>query len=100
MPARRFSHDAVTFLRDGEPTQLWAGELHYFRVPRPYWRHRLQAARAMGLNAISTYLPWNLHEPRPEVFDFTGDLDVAAFVRLAAEESLMVILRPGPYICA
>jgi len=97
---RHFGYDDKTFLLDGEPFRVYSGELHYFRVPREYWRHRLRCARLMGLNTVSTYMPWNLHEPRPGRFDFDGDLDVAAFLNLAQEEGLKVILRPGPYICA
>jgi beta-galactosidase len=74
--------------------------MHYFRIPPKSWRDRLLKARAMGLNTVCTYMPWNLHEPRPGQFDFMGMLDVAAFVRLAQELGLWVILRPGPYICA
>jgi beta-galactosidase len=88
------------FLLDGRPLQILAGEMHYPRVPRAYWRHRMRMARAMGLNAITTYVFWNLHEPRPGVFDFSGNNDVAAFIRTAQEEGLHVILRPGPYVCA
>ena len=33
-------------------------------------------------------------------FDFTGDKDVAKFCRIAQEEGLWVVLRPGPYTCA
>ncbi len=88
------------FVLDGKPFQIISGELHYERIPREYWRDRLKKARAMGLNTISTYVFWNLHEPKPGVYDFTGSLDVAAFVRIAQEEGLYVILRPGPYACA
>ena len=74
--------------------------MHYPRIPREYWRARLKMARAMGLNTISTYVFWNLHEPKPGVYDFSGQLDVAEFIREAQEEGLHVILRPGPYVCA
>jgi beta-galactosidase len=74
--------------------------MHYPRIPREYWRDRFRMARAMGLNTVSTYVFWNLHEPEPGRFDFTGNLDVAAFVRDAAAEGLHVIVRPGPYVCA
>ena len=57
-------------------------------------------AKAMGLNTITTYVFWNEHEPRPEVYDFSGNNDVAEFVREAQQEGLYVILRPGPYVCA
>ena len=88
------------FIFDGKPLQIISGELHYERIPREYWRDRLQKARAMGLNTISTYVFWNVHEPKPGVYDFSGSLDVAAFIRIAQEEGLHVILRPGPYACA
>ena len=54
----------------------------------------------MGLNSITVYVFWNLHEPRPGVFDFSGQNDVAEFLREAQQEDLHVILRPGPYVCA
>ena len=88
------------FELDGKPFQILSGEMHYARVPREYWRDRLQKARAMGLNTITTYVFWNLHEPRPGVFDFTGNLDVAEYVRTAQQEGLNVIIRPGPYVCS
>jgi len=76
-----------------------SAELHYCRVPREYWRDRVQKAKAMGCNAVSTYVFWNLHEARPGEFRFDGEADVAAFVRTAGEEGMKVILRPGPYVC-
>jgi beta-galactosidase len=88
------------FVLDDQPFQIISGEMHYARIPREYWRDRLRKARAMGLNTVSTYVFWNAHEPQPGVYDFTGSLDVAAFVRTAQEEGLYVILRPGPYSCA
>ena len=56
--------------------------------------------RACGLNTVATYCPWNLHEPEPGKFDFSGILDLAKFVKLADELGLKVMLRPGPYICS
>lgn len=88
------------FLLDGKPFQIRCGELHFARVPRAYWRHRLKMCKAMGLNAVCAYMFWNYHEPARGQFDFTGEKDVAAFCREAQEEGLWVILRPGPYACA
>ena len=99
-PKHTFEIGAEEFLLDGKPFQIRCGELHFARVPRPYWRHRLRMCRAMGLNAVCAYLFWNYHEQTPGVCDFTGDRDVAAFCRLAQEEGLWVLLRPGPYVCA
>jgi beta-galactosidase len=88
------------FQLDGKPYQILSGEMHYPRVPRAYWRDRFRKARAMGLNTITTYVFWNLHEPRPGVYDFSGQNDVAEYIREAQQEGLNVILRPGPYVCA
>ncbi len=88
------------FVVNGTPLQIICGEMHYSRIPPEYWRHRLQMARAMGLNTIGTYVFWNMHEPERGTYDFSGAQDVATFVRMAQEEGLYVILRPGPYACA
>ncbi len=88
------------FMRDGQAYQIISGAIHYPRVPREYWRDRLRKAHAMGLNTVETYAFWNVHEPREGVFDFNGNNDIAAFVRMAQDEGLNVIVRPGPYICA
>ena len=104
-PAQQATHAFTisdgAFRLDGKPLQIISGEMHFARIPREYWRHRLRMARAMGLNTVATYVFWNYHEVRPGVFDFrTGNRDLAAFVRMAQEEGLWVILRPGPYACA
>ncbi|MDQ6886048.1 MAG: beta-galactosidase [Gemmatimonadota bacterium] len=102
--AQRGSHRLTlghdTFLLDGAHYQIVSGEMHYARIPRAYWRDRMRKARAMGLNTISTYVFWNLHEPSPKAYDFHGERDIAAYVRIAQKEGLWVILRPGPYVCA
>ncbi len=88
------------FTLQGDSVQIISGEMHYARIPRADWRIRLRLARAMGLNTISTYVFWNLHEPAPGRFDFSGQNDIATFIRTAQQEGLHVILRPGPYVCA
>ena len=89
------------FLRNGEPTQVLSGSLHYFRVHPEQWHDRLLRLRDLGLNTVDTYIPWNFHQPAAdENPDFTGWRDVAAFLRSAHELGLDAIVRPGPYICA
>ena len=89
------------FLYDGKPLQIHSGEMHFARVPKPYWRQRLRMMKAMGLNTVATYVFWNYHETSPGVWDFkTGNRNIAEFIKTAGEEGLMVILRPGPYACA
>lgn len=97
--AHSFAAVGDHFELDGKPFVIHSGEIHYPRIPEAYWRPRLRAAKAMGLNTICTYTFWNLHEPKPGQWDFKGNLNVAKFVRIAGEEGLKVIVRPGPYIC-
>lgn len=100
VPKHTFAIGTNDFLLDGQRFQIRCGEIHAARVPREYWRHRLQMARAMGLNTVCAYLFWNMVEPRPGEFDWSGQADIAEFCRLAQAEGLWVILRPGPYACA
>jgi len=95
-----FALSDTAFLLDGKPLQIISGEMHYTRVPREAWRQRMKMAKTMGLNTIGTYVFWNVHEPQKGHFDFTGNNDIAAFVKTAQEEGLWVILRPSPYVCA
>jgi beta-galactosidase len=95
-----FRVEGGQFTLDGKPFRIISGEMHYPRIPREYWRARLKMARAMGLNAVTTYVFWNEHEPAPGTYDFSGNNDVAEFIREAQQEGLWVILRPGPYVCA
>lgn len=88
------------FMLDGKPLQLISGEMHCYRVPREYWRSRMKMAKAMGLNTIGTYVFWNAHEPVQGTYDFTGNNDIAEFVKIAKEEGLWVVMRPSPYACA
>lgn len=100
VPTHRFTIGANDFLLDGKPLQIRCGELHFARVPREYWRHRLRLMKAMGLNTVCAYLFWNVHEPRSGEFNWAGQADAAEFCRMAQAEGLWVILRPGPYACA
>jgi len=94
---RSFSTRGDQFLLDGQPFLIRSGEMHYPRVPRPYWRDRMRKMRAMGLNTLCTYVFWDLHEPQPGVYDFAGQNDLAAFIKAAQEEGLYVILRLQDY---
>ncbi|MFT3844201.1 MAG: beta-galactosidase [Lacibacter sp.] len=99
-PKHSFQLGDSVFLLDGKPFLMISGEIHYPRVPREAWRQRMKMAKAMGLNTIGTYVFWNVHEPQKGVYDFSGNNDIAAFVKIAQEEGLWVVLRPSPYVCA
>ncbi len=89
-----------TFLLNGKPFVVKAAEMHYPRIPREYWEHRIKMCKALGMNTICLYVFWNIHEPQEGKFDFTGNSDVAAFCKLAQKQGMYVIVRPGPYVCA
>jgi len=99
-PTPTFAIGDSSFLLNGKPYVIRCGEMHFARIPRDYWRHRLQMAKAMGLNTVCAYLFWNFHETEPGKFNWSGNADVAEFCRMAQQEGLYVILRPGPYACA
>jgi len=88
------------FVMNGKAFQVLSGEMHFARIPHQYWRHRLQLIKAMGLNTVATYVFWNLHEPVEGTWDFEDGKNLAEFIKIAGEEGLYVILRPGPYACA
>lgn len=88
------------FYWDSKIVSILSGEMHYSRIPHQYWRHRLQMMKGMGLNTVATYVFWNYHETEPGKWDFSGDKDLAEYIKIAGEEGMMVILRPGPYVCA
>ncbi|MEM1772259.1 MAG: beta-galactosidase [Desulfurococcaceae archaeon] len=90
---------------------LICGEIHYFRVPKDLWYDRLLKLKRSGANCVSTYIPWNWHNPREDVVDFDDhyvDWSIPGyysrrlrdFLSLAAELGLKVVARPGPYICS
>ncbi|OAE20031.1 hypothetical protein AXG93_2584s1150 [Marchantia polymorpha subsp. ruderalis] len=106
-----------TFYKDGSPFRILGGDLHYFRVhPQAspshsfflkfiralahYWEDRLQRAKALGLNAIQTYVPWNLHQPQPEKLNFEDGANLEGYLKLVQKLGMLVMLRIGPYICA
>ena len=95
-----FTTGNKTFLLNGKPFVVKAAEVHYPRIPRPYWEHRIQMCKALGMNTVCIYVFWNIHEQKEGQFDFTGNNDVAEFCRIAQKNGMYVIVRPGPYVCA
>lgn len=88
------------FIKDGKPIKIISGAVHYFRNMPDTWSDIFKKMKAMGCNCVETYCVWNMHEKHKGEYDFTGNLDIAAFIKEAQKQELMVIVRPGPYICA
>ncbi len=96
-----FSFSKTDFLLDGKSFQFISGEMHPARIPKSYWRHRIQMAKAMGCNTIAAYVFWNYHEKQKGKFDFISEnRNIAEFIKICQLEGMWVLLRPGPYVCA
>lgn len=89
-----------TFLLNGKPFVVKAAEVHYPRIPRAYWDQRIKMCKALGMNTLCIYIFWNIHEQKMGEFNFTDNNDIRAFVKLAQQNGMYVIVRPGPYVCA
>lgn len=88
------------FMLAGKPFQIRGAEMHPQRIPREYWRHRIQMAKAMGMNTIAFYIYWNDIEQPDGSFDFkTGNRNIGEFMKICQEEGMWVLFRPGPYVC-
>lgn len=85
---------------DGVPRVLLCSSLFPFRIARSQWRSRIRAVAALGYHCLDVYFPWNHFEISPGVWDFTGERDMAHFLELARDEGLLVLARPGPYVCS
>ncbi len=92
------------FYQDGKPVFLNSGEIHYFRIKRHLWDAHLAAAKEAGLMAVSSYVPWDWHEPQEGAFDFSGttlaERDLQGWLNKCREYGLHAIVKPGPYILA
>jgi beta-galactosidase len=95
-----FAIGETDFELDGRPHRVLSGSIHYFRVHPDQWAQRISMAKAMGLNTIETYVPWNQHAPQRGEFRTDGILDLGRFLDAVAAAGLHAIVRPGPYICA
>ncbi|KAG0171125.1 hypothetical protein DFQ30_001491 [Apophysomyces sp. BC1015] len=98
---RLLDWDKYALSIEGEPTMLFSGEFHYWRVPdRKRWATILKQYRSMGLNTIRIYFHWGYHSPDEGVYKFDGNRDVDYLLELCEELGLFVLAAPGPYICA
>ena len=96
----KFETGNKTFMLNDKPFIVKAAEIHYPRIPKEYWEHRIEMCKALGMNTICIYNFWNIHEQTKDNFDFTGQNDVREFCRLAQKHGMYIIVRPGPYVCA
>ncbi|MDR3713221.1 MAG: beta-galactosidase [Puia sp.] len=92
--------DGKGFLIEGKRVFLVSAGLEYARVPSGLWYDRLLRLKRAGFNCVEIYTFWNFHEPREGQFDFSGDHDLDAFLRMVKDMGMYAIVRVGPYYCA
>jgi len=92
------THDPQCFTIGGRRRWLVSGTIDPARTPRALWAERVRAAKQAGLNCVTVPVVWSRHEAIPGTFNFTGENDVASFVRLIGEQGMLCILRPGPFV--
>lgn len=79
---------------------FYAGAMHYWRVPRAHWAACLRTMHAQGFTIVESYVPWRVHAPAPDTYDWSGDRDLRAFITAAGSAGLSVVLRVGPHVNA
>lgn len=94
------AYDARSFIIRGQREFLIGGEFHYFRTPNELWEDRLIKMRRSGANLVTTYIPWNWHEPLEGKQRWTSDCDLVRFIELCTKHGLFLVVKPGPYCCA
>ena len=92
--------DQHGFLIHGQRTFIVSAGMEYARVPRALWRDRLLRLKRAGFNCVEVYTFWNWHEPQEGKFDFSGDHDLDAYLKLVHTMGMYAICRVGPYYCA
>ncbi|KAG6432902.1 hypothetical protein SASPL_104492 [Salvia splendens] len=93
-------YDRKGLIINGQRKLIFSGSIHYPRSSPDMWEELIQKAKDGGLDAIDTYVFWNLHEPSPGNYNFEGRNDLVRFVKLIQEAGLYLHLRIGPYVCA
>ncbi|KAJ4962348.1 hypothetical protein NE237_022287 [Protea cynaroides] len=94
------TYDGRSLIINGTRELIFSGSVHYPRLPPEMWPEILNKSKHGGLNAIDTYVFWNVHEPVEGQFNFEGNYDLVKFIKLIQENGMYVVLRLGPFIQA
>ncbi|MEN6384511.1 MAG: beta-galactosidase [Phycisphaerales bacterium] len=99
-----FTFDDNSFKKNNQSCFILSGEMHYFRIKAARWETHIKLLKQAGLNTVSSYVPWSLHEQIEGKPDFAGkyadNLNLEKFIFLCKKNDLNLILKPGPYILA
>jgi beta-galactosidase len=93
----KISLNSESLLLNGKPWLPVMGEFHYSRYPQAEWREELLKMKAGGIDIVATYVFWNHHEEQEGKWNWEGDRNLHAFVKLCGEVGLKVAMRCGPW---
>ncbi|TYI21688.1 hypothetical protein ES332_A06G055300v1 [Gossypium tomentosum] len=96
--SRNVTYDGRSLIIDGQHKILFSGSIHYPRSTPQMWPSLIAKDKAGGLDVIETLVFWNLHEPQPEQFDFSGQRDIVRFIKEIQAQGLYACIRIGPFI--
>ncbi|MBI3972231.1 MAG: beta-galactosidase [Chloroflexi bacterium] len=103
-PSNRLVSAYGLYYLDNRPIVLRAAELPYFRVPAVQWETSIAKLHDAGCNAISSSIPWTVHEWELGRLDFAGRFDAQSnllrFLELVERAGMIFLARPGPFMCA
>lgn len=83
--------------RNGYPFFGISGEMHFARVSPDQWEDAIVKMQCGGVNILSTYVFWNVHEEEEGIFRFDGCRDLQAFLKVCERHGMQVIVRIGPF---
>ncbi|XP_052200823.1 LOW QUALITY PROTEIN: beta-galactosidase 16-like [Diospyros lotus] len=92
------TYDSRSLIINGERKILFSGSIHYPRSTPDMWPSLISKAKEGGLDVIQTYVFWNIHEPQPGQYDFSGRRDLVRFMKEIQAQGLYASLRIGPFI--
>ncbi|WCJ37762.1 Beta-galactosidase [Euphorbia peplus] len=96
--SRSVTYDGRSLIIDDQRKILFSGSIHYPRSTPQMWKDLVGKAKEGGIDVIQTYVFWNLHEPKPGEYDFSGRYDIVKFIKEIEAQGLYVSLRIGPFI--
>lgn len=96
--AERIKIENKNFYIDGTCVFNYGGSFHYWRSKPNDWQKIIKKIKELGINLVTTYIPWEIHEVKENVFDFKDSKDINSFLELCSKEELKVMVRPGPQI--
>uniref|UniRef100_A0A7N0ZT79 Beta-galactosidase n=1 Tax=Kalanchoe fedtschenkoi TaxID=63787 RepID=A0A7N0ZT79_KALFE len=92
------TYNGRSLIINGHSKILFSGSIHYPRSTPEMWPSLINKAKDGGIDVIQTYVFWNLHEPQPEQYDFSGRHDLVGFIKEVQAQGLYATLRIGPFI--